>query len=293
MTRTNPPSIPRPAFVYFGGKFRLADRLIALMPPHDIYCEPFGGAASVLLRKPPALIEVHNDLSGDIYNFFTVLRSDAFGPVLMEKLRLTPYSRREFEEALASEDPDPVERARAFYTIVLMSINHGAKNVPTDFLFPRLDQCSDTWKIYSGGIENLSLVRERLGRVVLENRDALMTIRDYDRPGTLFYCDPPYIMKTRKTGRKYLHDMTDEDHVALAETLRSVKGMAMVSGYRCDLYDRLYEGWRRVDFQTINLASKRVTDSVWLSPNVTSRARDGVIIPPRTPPGRRPPCPSC
>jgi DNA adenine methylase len=278
--------IPRPAFVYFGGKFRLADRLIALMPPHAIYCEPFGGAASVLLKKPPVLIEVFNDLSGDIYNFFNVLRSDALGPVLIEKLRLTPYSRREFTEALDSEDPDPVERARAFYAIVLMSINHGAKNVPTDFLFPRLDQRTSSWGTYSGGIENLSLVRERLARVTLENREALMTIRDYDRPGTLFYCDPPYVLKSRKTGRKYLHEMTDEDHVELAETLRSVKGMAMVSGYRCDLYDQLYEGWRRVDFQTINLASKPVTDSVWLSPNITGRARDGVIIPPRSLPGR-------
>lgn len=33
----------RPVLRYHGGKWRLAPRLVALMPRHRVYVEPFGG----------------------------------------------------------------------------------------------------------------------------------------------------------------------------------------------------------------------------------------------------------
>jgi D12 class N6 adenine-specific DNA methyltransferase len=66
--------LTNPAIRYYGGKWNSALWIIKHFPPHVHYVEPCGGAASVLLQKPPSELETYNDLSGDIVNFFRVLR---------------------------------------------------------------------------------------------------------------------------------------------------------------------------------------------------------------------------
>jgi len=104
-------TVSRPVLCWHGGKFRLAPWVIAHLPPHRIYVEPFGGAASVLLRKPRAYAEVYNDLDGDVVNLFRVLRDAQAGARLIAQLQLTPFAREEFLAAYEPAD-DPVERAR-------------------------------------------------------------------------------------------------------------------------------------------------------------------------------------
>ena len=73
---------------YHGGKWKLATWIIGYFPAHRVYVEPFGGGASVLLRKPRSYGEVYNDKWGDVVNVFEVLRDD--GQRLAELLHLTP-----------------------------------------------------------------------------------------------------------------------------------------------------------------------------------------------------------
>lgn len=99
----------RPILRYHGGKWLLAPWIIQHLAPHHTYIEPFGGAASVLLRKARSYAEVYNDLDGDVVNLFRVARDR--GEELRQALALTPFAREEFEASYA-ETSDPLERAR-------------------------------------------------------------------------------------------------------------------------------------------------------------------------------------
>lgn len=102
--------IKHPVIRYHGGKFRLAPWVIGHFPDHRCYVEPFGGAASVLMRKERSYAEVYNDLDSEVVNLFTVLRDAQLNEKLQLACKLTPYSRDEFK--LASEPAtDPVEKA--------------------------------------------------------------------------------------------------------------------------------------------------------------------------------------
>ncbi len=89
----------RPPVTWFGGKAKLAARIVSAFPVHHTYVEPFGGSAAVLLAKAAAPVELYNDLDGALVNLFTVLRSEELSLKLHDRLVKTPYRRLEFELA--------------------------------------------------------------------------------------------------------------------------------------------------------------------------------------------------
>mgnify|MGYP000205820787 CR=1 FL=1 len=135
MAETRRAEMPsRPVLRWHGGKWLLAPWIIEHFPPHRVYVEPFGGAASVLLRKPRSYGEVYNDLDEDVVNLFRVLRSDRAGE-LVEALRLTPFARREFNDAYAPTDNE-LELARQLIVRSFMgfdSAGHNRDNGRTGF----------------------------------------------------------------------------------------------------------------------------------------------------------------
>lgn len=100
-------------FQWQGGKSRLADWIVPRLPPHRAYVEPFAGTAAILLAKPPSPIEVLNDLNEDIVTVYRCVQDPRLWRRLYRRLRWTPISRVEWEQAIEPTD-DPVERAARF-----------------------------------------------------------------------------------------------------------------------------------------------------------------------------------
>jgi DNA adenine methylase len=261
----------RPAFRYYGAKWRLAPWIIANLPLHECYVEPYGGSAAVLLRKPRSWLEVFNDKYDQIFNFFRCLREQE--AELVRAIELTPYAVKEWELSKL-DNPDPVEQARRFYVRSYMSLagptaqwetgwrrqkvitkdgNNHKKMTPACITFMQTD--------------HLHEIAERLRGVQLECDDALKIIEVYDSPDTLFYIDPTYPAETRGRWKKhaYAYEMSDKEHIELSAILHSLKGKVVISGYRCELYDRLYTDWPRRDKKTRNNRGNTVTESIWLS----------------------------
>lgn len=255
-----PPAM-RPALKYYGSKVALAGWLISHFPPHAHYCEPFGGGGAVLLAKEPSALETYNDLDDGVVTFFRVLRERPAD--LVRAIELTPFAKAEFELSYLPADDD-LERARRFYVRSWQARSGGqwragwrrVKN-------PAQNRTIDTWQ----PVDHLYAIAARLRRVQIEQDDALKVVRRYDRPDTLFYCDPPYPASTRgrwaKTG--YAVEMTDDDHRRLAETLHGVAGMVVLSGYDCDLYRELYPDWRSETRATTTDGGFSRVEVLWLN----------------------------
>ena len=90
------PKIARPVMRYPGGKFILARHIIRNFPPHQIYIEPYGGAASVLLQKRRVYAEIYNDMNAEVVNVFRVMQNPETAAEMERLIRLTPFAREEF-----------------------------------------------------------------------------------------------------------------------------------------------------------------------------------------------------
>jgi DNA adenine methylase len=263
----------RPALRYHGGKFMLAPWIISHFPEHRIYIEPFGGGASVLLHKSRTYAEVYNDMDGEVVNLFRVLRNPMQSRELVRLVELTPYSREEFEESYLS-DGDPIEQARRTLTRSFMSFGaFGAAGGRTGFRtgFRRSGPAAaNDWRHYP---EAMQSIIERMRGVTIEHMEAIKCIEFYDDESALIYADPPYPLSTRGTDAWYKHEMSDDDHRALARVLRSAKGSVVVSGYPCALYDEeLFSDWIRIQRATHGDAARDRVEVLWIKPGTVCQA---------------------
>lgn len=253
---------------YFGGKWAIAPWVIQHLPAHRVYVEPFGGAASVLLRKPRSRIEVYNDLDDEVVGVFRVIQQPDTCAALIRLLRRTPYSRAEFELAFQAT-ADPIERTRRAIIRAFMSFHHEALFNPGKTTFAdarhRTGNSSKAheWATYP---RSLGAVCRRLRGVIIERRDALDVLRAQDTADTLFFVDPPYLPATRSRSG-YRHELSEQRHIELLQRLQEVQGRVVLAGYPSWLYDGMLKGWQRVERQHRASGSARPrTEVLWIKP---------------------------
>jgi DNA adenine methylase len=222
-----------PPFKYWGGKTRIVDKILELMPPHAMYVEPFCGSAQVFFKRNPldkrweppgpydpdyrgGVSEVLNDLDGRVINFFRAVRNPETYQRLYERLHWTLVSRAEWESTLVHEyGKDPIADAVAFFTGCRQSRDGAMKNFAGCTKERTRRGMNDLASAWWTGVEGLADVRDRLSRVLLENRPAMQVIKQYDGPRTLIYTDPPYVQATRVAKDVYRYEMSLEDHSEL------------------------------------------------------------------------------
>ena len=179
----------RSPLCYLGGKSRLAPVIVPKIPTdHECYCEPFCGAAWILFAKEPSRCEVINDLDGELVTFWRVVQNHLIP--FLDYFKFAVVSRRifELENMKRPETLTDLQRAVRYYYIQRLAFGGKPKGRTYGTVMsgsPRLNLTDIS--------ETLLEVHQRLERVNVECLDALECIARYDRKGTFFFIDPPYI----------------------------------------------------------------------------------------------------
>lgn len=233
---------------WFGSKATIAKDVVRYFPKHRCYVELFGGSGAVLLAKKPSIAEVYNDLHSSVVNFWTMLQKRP--KELIRQCCFTLLNREDFELGRKCEDiEDPMERARVWFVHAWGCYGRSAGTREyTGFKKERTssESSSSLTTQYRNAIQSLAQVHSRMHKVPIENRSALELIAGYNTPDTLLYADPPYLLgkdAVRKAAKHYKHEMTIEDHEAMAELLQRSKAKVCVSLYDEPLARELYKGF--------------------------------------------------
>lgn len=247
-------------FGYFGSKNKIALQLCRELPKHNCWVEAFCGSAALTLAKPPAPIEVINDIDSEIVNVFKQLRNNY--DELYKVIELTPYAKEELIYArIKDEDDSDLERARKFLVQAMFAVNglfgkeQGGFSYSQSYSRNGKDARVSRWYNLK---ERLEKVVERLRWTRVENKDAIELLEMFvNRPATLVYLDPPYLGDRAKG---YANDANDETyHKKMLELANKAKCMIFISGYENDLYDKFLtkkKGWERRTIDTITKNTK-------------------------------------
>jgi DNA adenine methylase len=260
----------RPPVKWHGGKYYLAQRIISAFPPHRIYLEPFGGAASVLLNKEPVDVEAYNDLDMRVSRLFRVLQMQ--GHEFVQRVQFVPYSQYEFESA-GCYPANASDLDKAVCDFVRWRQSFGGRGTSWSYTTKRArgGMAGDV-NAWWTAIDQLPEIVERLRKVQILSQPAIDAIRRFDDPEALIYCDPPYLHQTRAPNSRNVYgvEMTEEAHYELGEVLNACRAKIVISGYPSVLYENMFKTWRRVEFDIANHAAggrtkARKRETLWVN----------------------------
>lgn len=252
----------RSPIVWFGGKGIKFKKIQPYLLPLRKYIEVFGGGASVLCAKEPCGLEVYNDLNNALYEFFTVISKEALFEKFYRRVAVLPLHRTQYNDFRAEwkEETDIVERVSKWFVVARQSFSgqFGASYATsTNTVRKGMAKTCSAWL---SAIESLPEIHKRLQRVQFENQSFESIFERYDSEDAFFYCDPPYVSSTRKSGG-YENEMTEKEHLKLIDILNNIKGRYLLSGYNSDLYENSLRYRNKVSFDISCSAAGRVQGS--------------------------------
>lgn len=213
-----------PAAPYIGGKRNLARRLVSIIDatPCTAYAEPFIGMGGVFLRRTRRpKCEVINDISEDVTTFFRILQRHYVA--FMDMLRFQLTTRAGFERLMRTDPSTLTDLERAARFLYLQRTAFGGKVAGRNFGMV-MDGPARFDVTRLGPV--LEELHERLSPVAIERLPYAAFITKYDRPGTLFYLDPPYFGSEGDYGPGVFDG---DDFARLAEQLAGISGQFVLS----------------------------------------------------------------
>lgn len=245
----------KPPFSYYGGKQKLAKRIIQMIPEHGLYCEPFVGGGAVFWNKPSSKVEVINDTNRELINFYRTVKHDYVS--LEKQIEITLHSRDQHRKAtVIYNNPDmfsELQRAWAVWTLA----NEGfASKIDATWGY---DVASATMgRKIRNRREGFTLdYAVRMQDVQIECADALRIITSRDRPTSFFYIDPPYF----NSDCGHYDGYTIEDFEMLLKVLSRLEGKFLLSSYPSEILEqyRAENDWYQFEIeQTVSVARKKV-----------------------------------
>lgn len=236
----------RPVISYYGGKQRMASKIVPLIPKHTVYVEPYCGGAAIFFAKPwPDVGNLHhyreylNDKDERLINFYRVLQTPEKREALIERLSLTLCSEAEHQKAKDLQSGDDVQRAWAYYVNIQQSFSNVLYSGWRRAVYGRNPQA--TW---ANKVARLPEYLGRMASVGVTCDDALKVIQQLDSPQTFFYLDPPY----PDADQGHCSNFTVADLQALVDTLDKCQGNFLLSNYeQPDI--KFPDEWERFEFQ--------------------------------------------
>lgn len=250
---------------YPGAKWRIAEWIIENMCTHHSYVEPFFGSGAVFFNKPQSNIETINDLDGELVNFFEVIRD--MPEELAAKIHMTPYARAVYEGVYEQPHITTISKLdRALRFCIKINMSHGFRcnskvGWKNDVQGRERAYALQSWNKIPDIIMEAAV---RLKEVQIEQRPAIEVIQRFNNPKCLIYCDPPYLLRTRK-GKQYNIEMSDKEHEELLQLLLKSKSKVIISGYESDLYNDALKGWRKKTGFSLTQSMRKEKEVIWMN----------------------------
>ena len=238
-------------FAWMGGKRKVAGRLAVLLPEHLCYVEVFAGAANLLFAKVKSKSEVLNDKNSDLINLFRIVR---WHPrAFIDELQFITHSRAEFDAYKHQVGLTDIQRAVRSWLLIKTAF--GGKGGTASFHFGY--GTTGRARLRRAAFSEVRKCHKRLDGVIIENLDFEIIFKKYDRPYTVFYCDPPYWQAAA-----YKVSFGWEDHKRLATALKNIKGKFLLSINDHKDIRRLYKGLHIRKVSTTYSVSKAKSQKV-------------------------------
>lgn len=210
---------------YYGGKQRLATRIISLIPEHDLYCEPFIGGGAIFFNKEPSGIEVLNDTNKSLITFYRVVQRDF--TTLEKEVIITLHSRDMHRQAkIIYQNPDMFSDLKIAWAVWVLSSQSFSAMLDSSWGYDKTK--NTTTKKISNKRDQFTIdLAVRLQNVQIECTDALRIIESRDNEKAFFYCDPPYY----NSDCGHYDGYSLDDFEALLKRLLAIKGKFLLSSY--------------------------------------------------------------